>query len=54
MKENRITIRIEESVKDEANDICEKLGIDLSTAIRVFLIKFNDTKGFPWLLREEE
>ena len=51
-----IQVRVDEKLKTEAADIFEKLGIDLSTAIRIFLTRSVQEKGIPFsmTLKEEE
>lgn len=43
-----LQIRVEDSVKQEAGAIYKALGIDLSTAVRMFLIKSIIERGFPF------
>lgn len=43
-----IQIRIDQKVKKEANDIFNKLGIDMTTAIKMFLIRVIRQKGIPF------
>ena len=45
-------IRIDNDLKKEATAIFEELGLDLPTAIRVFLKKSVKDKGIPFDLRE--
>ena len=39
MANSLIQLRIDDKLKTEATDIFEKLGLDLSTAIRIFLTR---------------
>lgn len=39
MASTLVQIRVDEDLKNEASDIFERLGLDLPTAIRVFLKK---------------
>lgn len=43
-----IQLRIDEQLKTEATDIYEKLGLDLSTAIRIFLTRSVQEQGIPF------
>lgn len=43
-----IQLRIDEATKKEAMKIYEDLGLDLSTAIRIFLSRSIQAKGFPF------
>ena len=45
-------IRIDNDLKKEATAIFEELGLDLPTAIRIFLKKSVKDKGIPFDLRE--
>lgn len=51
MKSATINIRVPEDVKENAKSAYEKLGIDLSTAINVFLRKSIEYGGFPFEVR---
>jgi DNA-damage-inducible protein J len=44
----RVTVRTSLETKEEAKQIFETLGIDLSTAINVFLKKSITAGGFPF------
>ena len=46
--ETRVTVRTTLETKEEAKQIFETLGIDLSTAINVFLKKSISAGGFPF------
>ncbi len=50
MSKSTSTIRISvpTDVKDEANDILNKLGLSMSTAINVFLRKVILERGIPF------
>ena len=56
MANTLIQLRIDEKLKAEALDIFEKLGLDLPTAIRIFLTRSVQEKGIPFrmTLKEEE
>lgn len=41
MASTLVQIRVDEYLKNEASDIFERLGLDLPTAIRVFLKKIR-------------
>ena len=43
-----VQIRMEESLKDEASALFEELGLDLPTAIRMFLKKSISYEGIPF------
>lgn len=48
MANSLIQLRIDEQLKAEATDIYEKLGMDLPTAIRIFLTRSVQEKGIPF------
>ena len=43
-----IQIRTEEKTKKSAMQILEKLGLDLSTAINIYLVQIIERKGIPF------
>ncbi len=42
-----LQIRIDESVKERSDFVLKSIGLDLSTAIRMFLLKVIRTGGLP-------
>lgn len=48
MENSFIQLRIDEKLKTEATNIYERLGLDLSTAIRIFLMRSVEEKGIPF------
>lgn len=48
MTSTLVQIRVDENLKNEATDIFERLGLDLPTAIRVFLKKSVEKSGIPF------
>lgn len=55
MASSIVQVRIDDDLKVEATAIYEKLGIDLSTAVRMFLKRSVMEKGipFPMTLQKE-
>lgn len=51
MASTLVQIRVDEDLKNEATDIFERLGLDLPTAIRVFLKKSVEESGIPFSLK---
>lgn len=43
-----LTIRLDKTVKSQAQSIYSELGIDMTTAINVFLRQSIRSKGFPF------
>ncbi|MDD6305685.1 MAG: type II toxin-antitoxin system RelB/DinJ family antitoxin [Clostridiales bacterium] len=51
MANSLIQLRIDDKLKAEATDIFEKLGLDLSTAIRIFLTRSVEERGIPFTMK---
>ena len=47
-----IEVRIDDQLKDSADSLFTPLGLDTSTAIRMFLVAAMDTRGIPFACRE--
>ena len=43
-----IQIRLEDSLKDKAQEVVENMGMDLSSAIRIFLAQVVKENGLPF------
>jgi DNA-damage-inducible protein J len=43
-----IQLRVSDQLKDEATELYNKLGLDLSSAIRMFLARSVAVKGIPF------
>jgi DNA-damage-inducible protein J len=54
MASSFVQFRIEETAKNKASDICEKLGIDLPTAMRMFVARLIQENGIPFSMKLEE
>ena len=50
---SNIQIRINEKEKKEAKQIFEKIGLDMSSAIKLFIRQATLRKGLPFLLTTE-
>jgi DNA-damage-inducible protein J len=48
-----VQIRIDKDLKDKAEKALESLGLDLPTAIRIFLTKVVATHSIPFELKNE-
>ncbi|MBR5974579.1 MAG: type II toxin-antitoxin system RelB/DinJ family antitoxin [Clostridiales bacterium] len=48
MATSLLQVRVEESLKDEAAQVFERLGIDTSTAVRMFLKRAVMENGIPF------
>lgn len=51
MASTMVQLRVEEQLKTEASDIFEQLGLDLSSAIRIFLTRAVQEKGIPFSMK---
>lgn len=51
MKKSTISFKTDETTKGLASKTCRDLGIDLSTAMNIFLKRFVDEGGFPFLVK---
>lgn len=45
-----ITVRVDENVKKEASSIFKEVGLDMSTAINVYLKQVIRSNGIPFLI----
>ncbi|MCD8105682.1 MAG: type II toxin-antitoxin system RelB/DinJ family antitoxin [Lachnospiraceae bacterium] len=43
-----VQVRVDKSLKEEVSDIYESLGMDLPTAIRMFLTRSKMVRGIPF------
>ena len=48
MANSLVQFRVDESMRIQAVDICERLGIDLPTAMRMFLFRMVQENGIPF------
>lgn len=48
MNTQTLNVRINKSTKDQAQKIVEKMGLDLSSAVKLFLNKVVMTKSIPF------
>ena len=51
MANSLIQLRIDDKLKTEATNKKEKLGLDLSTAIRIFLTRSVEERGIPFTMK---
>lgn len=45
-----ITVRVEDKLKKEANDVFREVGMDMSTAITIYLKQVVRTNGIPFAI----
>ena len=49
-----VQFRADESVKNRASEICEQLGMDLTTYLRMCMARLVQEKGVPFSMKLEE
>jgi len=49
---SRLNIRIDDKLKDEANELFNDIGVDMSTAIKIFLRQSVREQRIPFILGE--
>ena len=54
MQQSLIQIRVDRPLKEEVSEIFSSLGIDISTAVRMFLPWCRRVKGIPFALAVPE
>ena len=54
MQQALIQIRVDRPLKDEVSHIFSSLGIDISTAVRMFLVRCRRVKGIPFALTMQD
>jgi len=54
MAMKNIQVRLDEKLKNKAEKIFKKIGIDTPTAIRMFFLKVADVGGVPFSLMQDE
>ena len=51
MSNSLVQFRIDDVLRKQANELCAKLGFDLSTYLRMSLIKFVQEQGVPFSIK---
>lgn len=54
MKTTNLQIRVPQSLRNEATAVLDSVGLDMSTAIRIYLKKIVNTKSIPFSLVAED
>ena len=54
MASSLVQFRADESIKNKAADICEQLGIDLATYLRMCMSRLVQDKGVPFSMKLED
>ncbi|MFH1890733.1 MAG: type II toxin-antitoxin system RelB/DinJ family antitoxin [Candidatus Kuenenbacteria bacterium] len=50
---DQIQVRIDTKTKQEARKILEKVGLDISSAVKIFFRQIINTRSFPCEIRDE-
>ena len=48
-----LQIRVDDDLRSQAQTVADNLGLDLTSAIRVFLKQFVRENGFPFLVKAD-
>ncbi len=51
MANSLVQFRIDDGLRRQANELCEKLGLDLSTYLRMSLTKLVQEQGVPFAVK---
>lgn len=51
MANSLVQVRVDEQLKEDVTNIYEELGLDLPTAIRIFLKRSVQEKGIPFSMK---
>lgn len=54
MTNTLVQFRVDENLKNEASKVYEDLGLDLSSAVKLFFKKTIKMKRIPFLINDEE
>ena len=54
MQQSLIQIRVDRPLKEEVSEIFSSLGIDISTAVRMFLQRCRRVRGIPFALTVQD
>lgn len=49
----KIQLSIDDTLRDDAQTVAEQLGLDLSTAVRMFLVQMVRRGGLPFQLKAD-
>ena len=54
MANTLVQFRLDDMQRAQANSICERLGIDLPTAMRMFIARMIQENGIPFSMKLDE
>lgn len=53
MAQTNINIRVDEDIKKQAEELFSGLGLNISTAVNIFLRQSLSTRGLPFEVKED-
>ncbi|MCC9853159.1 type II toxin-antitoxin system RelB/DinJ family antitoxin, partial [Streptococcus agalactiae] len=48
-----IAVRVDDQLKDDATELFQSLGLDMSTAVKMFLIQSVKTQSIPFEIKNK-
>lgn len=48
-----VAVRVDDQLKDEASELFQSLGLDMSTAVKMFLIQAVKTQSIPFEIKNK-
>ncbi|MGT2888388.1 type II toxin-antitoxin system RelB/DinJ family antitoxin [Streptococcus didelphis] len=48
-----VAVRVDDQLKDDATELFQSLGLDMSTAVKMFLIQSVKTQSIPFEIRNK-
>lgn len=48
-----VAVRVDDKLKDEASELFQSLGLDMSTAVKMFLIQAVKTQSIPFEIKNK-
>lgn len=49
-----LQVRVTDELREDADEVLESIGLDMPTAIRLYLKKIVRTRGIPFALRADD
>ncbi|HHJ7245673.1 TPA: type II toxin-antitoxin system RelB/DinJ family antitoxin, partial [Streptococcus pyogenes] len=48
-----VAVRVDDQLKDDATELFQSLGLDMSTAVKMFLIQSVKTQSIPFEIKNQ-
>ncbi|HGD3469361.1 TPA: type II toxin-antitoxin system RelB/DinJ family antitoxin [Streptococcus agalactiae] len=48
-----VAVRVDDQLKDDATELFQSLGLDMSTAVKIFLIQSVKTQSIPFEIKNQ-